>query len=347
MHDLPDDLSPLPPTSERGWIHPSELGPRPAPTPPAPAHRRSTIWGGLVAVMVIGVIGLATIAIAGSGRVAGTTQRLEAPDPLVAANDAVVAVDIRDRSDSRQVTRTSGLSLGSGIVVTSASHLSGASTVRVNDAPATVMLIDSTTDIAVVKTSLALAPARLAGAARLQAGDLLTVASQSTNAHGTIRALRSPTALSAQILIETDIAPSPGVPGSAVLDGSGAVAGIVSSFRTSAGNLIVVPIDTVRDVVDHAGRVGPVTHAALGVTVIPGLTGPEVQSVVADGIAARSGLRPADAITAINGKPALRIATIMTTLEETSAGSTVTLTVLRGGDRLNLQLISEAEPSGR
>ena len=349
VHDDPDELQPLPPASQRGWIHPSELGPRPEPV--APRQPRSPLRSGLagamtVGVVTVGVFGLLAMAVATSGRVSGTTQRLDARDPLGTSTAAMVTIDVRATADSDPSVRASGISLGSGIVVTSASLVAGEASIRINGAPASIMLTDATTDIAVMRTSLSLAPARLASAARLETGDLLTVATESANAHGTVRALRTPTNDPAGAILETDIAPSPRSPGSAALDETGAVAGIVSSFRTPAGHLVVVPIDTVRNLVDHAGRGALASDPNIGVTAISGVTGPQVQSVVVGSAAARSGLRAGDTITAVNGDAVFQPTALLAALRTAPPGSTVTLTVLRAGTHSTLELRPEPEAAG-
>ena len=339
MPDDPADRRPLPPPSVRGWIHPSELGPSPRPPAAPPRRRRSgPLLAGAITLTVIGVVGFALLA---SGPRPTGRARLGEPGAMQLADRAVVTIEVRDPDGA--AARASGISMGDGIVVTSAALVSTALGVRVNNAPATLVITDTTNDVAVLRTPITLAPAMLATSARMQPGDRLVVAGRSTNALGTVRALRAGPGgdLRATPHFETDIAPSAAAPGSAVIDPQGAVAGLVSSLRTSAGTLLVVPIDTVRSVVDRARR-GSASSGPLGVVVSTGPGNPQVQSVVVGSPADQAGLRPGDVILAANGTPVPDAAALAAAVQSGPDAESRTLMVVRDGRRVSVAVRSSA-----
>lgn len=155
--------------------------------------------------------------------------------------------------------------------------------------------------------------------------------------------------------IQTDAAINPGNSGGALVDCSGRLVGVntaIASVPGSSGNSssgsvgigfaipvsLALPIAT--ELIDH----GSVSHPSAGATVtaIPAAVahafgiqdGLFVQSVVADGPAAKAGIRPGDIILTLNGHPATNVDVLTTLQIMSSAGDTVTVTLLR--DRATL-----------
>ncbi len=161
-------------------------------------------------------------------------------------------------------------------------------------------------------------------------------------------------------VIQTDAAINPGNSGGPLLDSSGRVIGVNTSILSGSGQNagigFAVPIDTVRRVVDQLIRTGKVVRPTLGIQLAPeqvakraGIEGVLILEVVAGSNAERAGLRGVvrkgrevvlgDAIVGIAGRSVRRLDDLLNALEEHEVGDTVTVTVLRDGQRVELQAV--------
>ena len=183
-------------------------------------------------------------------------------------------------------------------------------------------------------------------------------------------------------IIQTDAAINPGNSGGPLLNSKGEVIGVNTAIRTNnevgtgqpsnSGVGFVVPVNTVKLVVAAIKAEGRVRYPYLGlgggVSVVsvadelklPVKEGVLVQRVLEGGPAARAGLRGGteekmvggqpmltggDIITAFNGQPVKDYEDLISTLIKTSkVGDTVTLSVWRDGEQIELQVTLVERP---
>jgi serine protease Do len=155
-------------------------------------------------------------------------------------------------------------------------------------------------------------------------------------------------------LIQTTAALNPGNSGGALINESGQVVGItnlkmMSDYETIEGLGFAIPTVWAKEVVDVLLSDGAITgRPTLGIT---GLTIPTdqeetygrdsgvyVNSVTANGPAAQAGVQPGDVITQANGQSVATIQDLTDVRDEVGVGGTLTLTVWRDGETLELTL---------
>jgi len=180
-------------------------------------------------------------------------------------------------------------------------------------------------------------------------------------------------------LIQTDAAINPGNSGGPLLNSRGQVIGVNTAIRSltgvNSGVSFAIPVDIVKRVVEELISLGRYRHPWLGVTgtsispemveimqlpvdtgvlifiVEPdspsskaGLTGGDIEVIIA-GRPMRQG---GDILVAIDGSPVRDFDDLVNYLASyTSVGDTVTLTVLRDGVELGIDLVLEERPSDR
>jgi len=161
-------------------------------------------------------------------------------------------------------------------------------------------------------------------------------------------------------VIQTDAAINPGNSGGPLLDSAGRLIGvntaIYSPSGASAGIGFAIPVDEVNRVVPRLIRDGKFIRPALGIQAAPeafqlslGLPkGVAIVGVFPDGPAHQAGMRPftrgpdgrlvGDVIVALGGKDLAALDDLLSALELRQPGETVTVTVDRGGKRVDLQV---------
>ena len=161
-------------------------------------------------------------------------------------------------------------------------------------------------------------------------------------------------------MIQTDAAINAGNSGGALLNVNGEVIGINSrktSGSTSSGSTIegigfAIPINDVKDIVEELIATGTITRPGLGITgqevhfsnMDPGIL---VVSVNEGSPAEAAGMKQMDIITAIDGQQVTSFSSLQSVLYAHDVGDTVTITVLRSGETLDLQVtLAEVEESG-
>ena len=168
-----------------------------------------------------------------------------------------------------------------------------------------------------------------------------------------------------QGVIQTDAAINPGNSGGPLLDSSGRMIGvntaIYSPTGTYAGVGYAVPVATVNNIVPQLIKYHKVIRPGLGATFLPDhvarrlrLSGVLVLKVASGGAAEKAGVQPTrdnsqglsvlgDLIVALDGQPVKSTADLDGILELHDVGQTVSLTVLRGGRQLKLDVTLQAE----
>jgi S1-C subfamily serine protease len=184
-----------------------------------------------------------------------------------------------------------------------------------------------------------------------------------------IRSVRGPLGNLIEDAIQTDAAINPGNSGGPLLNSRGEVIGINSLIATgggadqNAGIGFAIPINTAKAAINDFARYGHVRRPTLDVSLLP--IGPElaqemglaadhgvlIERILPGGAAERAGLRGGkekaylgnntiylggDLILALDGDEVTSIQEIGQLLNGHSAGDTVTVTVLRGRNKINV-----------
>ncbi len=219
-------------------------------------------------------------------------------------------------------------------------------------------------DLAVVKvdgTSLPTVP--IGSSAGLSVGDaVIAVGSplglQGTVTTGIVSALNRPvtaggseTDVTAFInAIQTDAAINPGNSGGPLLDGTGAVIGVNSAIASlgssdgtqpgSIGLGFAIPIDTAKRIADEIIKTGSSTTPVIGVSLDMAFAGPgaQVSELTPGGAAETAGLQVGDTITAVDGVAIDDATSLIVTVRSKAPGDSVTLSVLRGGQTIEVPI---------
>ncbi len=239
---------------------------------------------------------------------------------------------------------------------------------------ATVLARDPTNDIAVIKIDIENAPTvELGDSSALQVGQRVVAIGNAlgqfgnTVSTGVISGIsRSITAGSARgggtdelaNVIQTDSAINPGNSGGPLLDISGKVIGINTAIAQNAQNIgFALPINDAKADVASVLETGKIVRPVVGIRFIPISSVASLQAelnrdsgafipvgtaneptVVPDGPADKAGLRERDLIVKIDGEPVDADHTLPNLLLEHPPESRVTLTVLRGGKEIEVEI---------
>lgn len=237
--------------------------------------------------------------------------------------------------------------------------------------PARILFSEPKLDLALLQVDPkggSLPVARLGDSDRAQVGDLVLAVGNpfgvgQTVTQGIVSAVaRSGIGVSdTQFFIQTDAAINQGNSGGALVGMNGEVIGINTAILTgsqnggSIGLGFAVPANMVRIFLQAAesGKmvtswIGVEGQALTGETAsAAGLERPAgvlVTDVTSDSPAARAGLRPGDIVFAIDGKEVLDPASLRYRIATQQVGATVTLTVIRNRQAMNMPLVMAAPP---
>jgi serine protease Do len=231
---------------------------------------------------------------------------------------------------------------------------------------AKIVGLDRETDVAVLKIEATELPHLTLGDSReLRQGQLVMafgspLGLQNSVSLGVISAVaRQLKQDSPMIYIQTDASINPGNSGGPLVDMSGRVVGlntmILSQSGGSEGIGFAIPSDTLRNVYNqirkeghvHRGQIGasvetvtPLLAAGLGLTQDWGVL---VADVAPDGPAGKSGLQPGDIVLSLDGKPMENARQLEVGLWRFPVGDKVSLEVLRGADRLTMDVSVTAQ----
>ncbi|QBI18905.1 PDZ domain-containing protein [Egibacter rhizosphaerae] len=161
-------------------------------------------------------------------------------------------------------------------------------------------------------------------------------------------------------LIQTDAAINPGNSGGPLVDGEGRVMGIntaiISQTGTDAGIGFAIPASTAVSLAERLIDDGEVSPAFLGIqgdNLEPGAaeqfdldvaSGAVVVAVVPDSPADEAGLAEGDIITGIDGDGVESMFDVQGRIRITEPGTTITLTVVRDGEELELETTLTEQP---
>ncbi len=163
--------------------------------------------------------------------------------------------------------------------------------------------------------------------------------------------------------IQTDAAINPGNSGGPLVDASGNLVGINTAiFSRSGGSLgigFAIPVSIVRQVMDQIIATGAVTRGWVGVEVqdmtpaiaesfgLKSTEGALIAGVLRGGPADRAGVRPGDALIAVNAKPVQDSSTLLGLIADLSPGQTATLRLIRRGSEMEAAVRVERRPAMR
>jgi len=358
-----DDAASGPPPHplDRVWFHPSELG---GGTALAPRPTSTRTW--VVAAVALAVGMSATLGIvAATGGLRARSSAIVAravlpvsPEPddvagvvgSVGRSIVTLTATATDATDAVPTWIGSGVVVGSGRVLTAAHLVDPATTVSVvtsggQVAAVQVVGMDLETDLALLRIDGAdLAPARLSTGDDLRVGQRVVTlgagpAPRRWAATGVISGLDAVAPLADGVqgvaLIATDAAVDPHLAGGALLDASGAVVGIL----TGPG-AVAVPIDIARDVVAQLGAGGRAFHGWAGIVGTDALDRPgggvRVRAVTSGGPAATAGLAEGDVVLKVGDRAVGNVGDLAATVRRLKPGDPVSLTVVRGGTRVEI-----------
>ena len=220
--------------------------------------------------------------------------------------------------------------------------------------PFRVVGTDPLSDLAVVRADgITPAPAQLGEASQLRVGQLVVAVGNPLGLAGTItagvvsalgRSLPTRAGENMRIVddvIQTDAALNPGNSGGALVVASGQVVGINTAVA-GVGVGLAIPINGItRQIVATLMAEGRVRRAYLGLAGTPAplpppvaarlnqKTGMRIEQVVAEGPAAKAGLRPRDLLLSANGEAVTSAQSLQRLMLGDAIGEPLALTVLR------------------
>lgn len=295
-------------------------------------------------------------------------------------SDSVVSIDVATSDGS---AKGSGAIISDkGYIVTNNHVISGAKQIQVTLANGTIYSAqivgtDTTTDLAVVKLDNPpsnLKAAEFADSDNLAVGESVMAIGNplgydDTATVGIVSALNRPVTVSddnnndiVTNAVQIDAAVNPGNSGGPTFNAAGQVIGInssIASTTTSSGTAgsigigFAIPSNLVKRVANEIIDNGTVQHVALGVTIksstveADGVTRgcTQVQSVVDNSPAAKAGVKAGDSIVAFNGKAVNNNYSLLGYVRASAMNDKVTLTVVRDGNTMELDVTLDQEES--
>ena len=257
-----------------------------------------------------------------------------------------------------------------GHVVTNEHVVDGADEFRVrfgeDGAPIEAELLgaDASVDLALLRVDPddvddELQPLELGASENLRPGDPAIAIGSPFGLSGTVttgivsalgRTITAPNGFSISGAIQTDAAINPGNSGGPLLDEQGRVIGVNSQIRTDGGNAnsgvgFAVPVDEIKRALPALERGEEPERAFLGVSSGQAAEGgAAVGDVIADGPAARAGLRQGDRIVEIEEQPVRDPDDVSAVVNARRPGDEVQVVVERDGERRTLTVTLGEQP---
>jgi S1-C subfamily serine protease len=360
-----------PPTTGSPWGG----APTPPPLPPVAVeprrpNRALRIVGALVVIVGLFGIGFGVRSLIddnGTTPVQGAAQ-ISIPDVTIDPGSEPVAAVAQIVSPSVvQIETTDGLGSGvvydsSGLVMTNA-HVVGTEktvTVRTADGNAVageVLGADTGTDIAVVRAAgLDAPPAALATDAKPAVGQIAVAVGSpygldQTVTSGIVSSVNRPVDNEKGVvvnMIQTDASINPGNSGGALANRDGQIIGINTAIFSQTGENtgigFAIPIATAKKAADQLVNGQSVAKAALGLSCQSpcdtpgGDAGAYAETVTTGGPAAQAGIKDGDVVVSVDGTTIRSFDELRGLISSHSPGETVTVTVVRDGQRLDLEV---------
>ncbi len=160
-------------------------------------------------------------------------------------------------------------------------------------------------------------------------------------------------------MIQTDALINPGNSGGALVDADGKLIGINSMLSSYSGDYagvgFAIPINYAMGIAEDIMAGKEPTHAILGVSIsqvnsqtaqrynLSATSGAYIAGITPDTGAANSDLQVGDIITAINGKAVSSTTDVTLDVREHAVGDTVTVTVNRNGESLDIPVVLSSD----
>ena len=293
-------------------------------------------------------------------------------------SDSVVAIDV---ATSDGEAKGSGVVISDkGYIATNNHVISGAQQIQVTLASgavysAKVVGTDTTTDLAVIKLDNPpsdLKVAEFADSDNLAVGEAVMAIGNplgydDTATTGIVSALNRPVTVTdddnnaiVTNAVQIDAAINPGNSGGPTFNAAGQVIGINSSIASTASSSgtagsigigFAIPSNLVKRVTNEIIDNGSVKHVVLGITIksssveADGVTRgcAQVQAVTDGGPASKAGVKAGDSIVAFNGKAVNNNYSLLGYVRASVMGDKVKLTVVRGGNTMDLEVTLDQE----
>lgn len=293
-------------------------------------------------------------------------------------SDSVVAIDVATGDGE---AKGSGVVISDkGYIATNNHVISGAQQIQVTLASgavysAKVVGTDTTTDLAVIKLDNPpsdLKVAEFADSDNLAVGEAVMAIGNplgydDTATTGIVSALNRPVTVTdddnnaiVTNAVQIDAAINPGNSGGPTFNAAGQVIGINSSIASTASSSgtagsigigFAIPSNLVKRVTNEIIDNGSVKHVALGITIksssveADGVTRgcAQVQAVTDGGPASKAGVKAGDSIVAFNGKAVNNNYSLLGYVRASAMGDKVKLTVVRGGNTMDLEVTLDQE----
>ncbi|MDB1496557.1 trypsin-like peptidase domain-containing protein [Bifidobacterium adolescentis] len=293
-------------------------------------------------------------------------------------SDSVVAIDV---ATSDGEAKGSGVVISDkGYIATNNHVISGAQQIQVTLASgavysAKVVGTDTTTDLAVIKLDNPpsdLKVAEFADSDDLAVGESVMAIGNplgydDTATTGIVSALNRPVTVTdddnnaiVTNAVQIDAAINPGNSGGPTFNAAGQVIGINSSIASTASSSgtagsigigFAIPSNLVKRVANEIIDNGSVKHVVLGITIksssveADGVTRgcAQVQAVTDGGPASKAGVKAGDSIVAFNGKAVNNNYSLLGYVRASAMGDKVKLTVVRGGNTMDLEVTLDQE----
>ena len=293
-------------------------------------------------------------------------------------SDSVVAIDV---ATSDGEAKGSGVVISDkGYIATNNHVISGAQQIQVTLASgavysAKVVGTDTTTDLAVIKLDNPpsdLKVAEFADSDNLAVGEAVMAIGNplgydDTATTGIVSALNRPVTVTdddnnaiVTNAVQIDAAFNPGNSGGPTFNAAGQVIGINSSIASTASSSgtagsigigFAIPSNLVKRVTNEIIDNGSVKHVVLGITIksssveADGVTRgcAQVQAVTDGGPASKAGVKAGDSIVAFNGKAVNNNYSLLGYVRASAMGDKVKLTVVRGGNTMDLEVTLDQE----
>ena len=293
-------------------------------------------------------------------------------------SDSVVAIDV---ATSDGEAKGSGVVISDkGYIATNNHVISGAQQIQVTLASgavysAKVVGTDTTTDLAVIKLDNPpsdLKVAEFADSDNLAVGEAVMAIGNplgydDTATTGIVSALNRPVTVTdddnnaiVTNAVQIDAAINPGNSGGPTFNAAGQVIGINSSIASTASSSgtagsigigFAIPSNLVKRVTNEIIDNGSVKHVVLGITIksssveADGVTRgcAQVQAVTDGGPASKAGVKAGDSIVVFNGKAVNNNYSLLGYVRASAMGDKVKLTVVRGGNTMDLEVTLDQE----
>lgn len=294
---------------------------------------------------------------------------------------AVVTV-VSTLSTTRPTQRVAPQASGSGVVVDARGYIitnnhvvDGARRIDIifsdsSKLEAKLVGSDAISDIAVLQVSKVPAVAGFGDSDMLQLGQIaIAIGSPLGNYRGSVTVgvisglKRKVTGATQENLIQTDAAINHGNSGGPLVNAAGQIVGINTLVvrDTQSGDIaeglgFAIPSNTVKMVFDQLVSKGKIEYPYLGIVYsditaqaaaeqnLPVQAGALITGVTAGTPAAKAGVQEGDIVTAINGQILNEGTTLRTVLFQYKPGDTLTLSVVRGTQKLDIKVQTTVRP---